>query len=365
MCFCNTLARFDLEAAGAGLKQLLLLLCLQKRHINAVYADSRALSQLIQKYGVLDDPAFVADDCDAVEVAVAASSGARTASAGSGVRSAGSTWELKVIKLNIGKTNGKYKKSSLNLNLHDGFFSPRLQPHANSPADGWYLRARLLLDDKSASLDHWFSPIFPKSMQISLMPNVSFVEELGQTLAAGSDQDVLAYLQGCKITVELWRHKPKRNDFVIFSCSSYLKHQSLGLSASTITLQPDSISTNGKPAAAASSKFSISGVFELIITRRKVAETLKPTVELGHAAEQVESVDPREQPHAAAEPHWHADEAGLVTELDNEFAVLRNWTFMSAAAALLVQHDLPPNVVNTVMYLYALTTFPQYVFVTL
>ncbi len=127
-----------MEAAAAGLKQLLLNLSLQKRHINAVYADSRALSQLIQKYGVLDDPSFVANDCD-VEVAVAGSSGTRTASAASGVRSSGSTWELKVIKLNIGKTNAKYKKSYLNLNLHDGFFSPRLQPHANSPADGWYV----------------------------------------------------------------------------------------------------------------------------------------------------------------------------------------------------------------------------------
>ncbi len=125
-----------MEAAAAGLKQLLLNLSLQKRHINAVYADSRVLSQLMQTYGVLDDPAFVANDSD-VDVAVAGSSGARTASGGSGVRSSGSTWELKVIKLNIGKTHGKYKNASLILNIHDGFFSPRLQPHANSPADGW------------------------------------------------------------------------------------------------------------------------------------------------------------------------------------------------------------------------------------
>ncbi len=112
-----------MEAAAAGLKQLLLNLSLQKRHINTLYADSCALSQLIQKYGVLDDPAFVANDCDD-EVAVAGSSGTQTESADSGVRSSGSTWELKVIKLNICNTNGKFKKSSLDLNLHDGFFSP-------------------------------------------------------------------------------------------------------------------------------------------------------------------------------------------------------------------------------------------------
>jgi hypothetical protein len=123
----------------------------------------------------------------------------------------------------------------------------------------------------------------------------------------------------------------------------------LGLSASTINLVPDSISAYGKPAAGVASDFSISGTFELIITRRKVAETPKPAADHGDAAEHAQAVNRRDDPPAA-------DEAALRTELDNEFAVLRNWTFMSAAAALLVQHDFPPNVVNTVMLLYCFTS---------
>jgi hypothetical protein len=196
---------------------------------------------------------------------------------------------------------------------------------------GRYLRiaARLILDRKSPrrglALGLLVQPhTSEERADIILMPNLSFVKELGHALAAGSDQDVTVYLQGCKITVELWRHKPKRQHFAIFSCSSYLRHQSLGLSASTINLQPDSVPAYGKPAAGVMSDFGISGIFELNITRRKVAETLKPAAELGNAAEQVQPVNQRDLPPAAEvggvpaadEAHWHADKAALRTELD-------------------------------------------------
>ena len=50
------------------------------------------------------------------------------------------------------------------------------------------------------------------------------------------------------------------------------------------------------------------------------------------------------------------DEDPIRTELDNEVAVLRNWTFMGAAAALLVQHAAPAAAVKTVMLLYCFTS---------
>jgi hypothetical protein len=351
-CSSNNV-QYDMHAASSALKQLLSDLCLQKRHVNAVYADSRILSQLIRKHGVLDDPSFAIEDFE-VDVAVSAPAVSRTTTAGSALRGPGSNWELKVLKLNIRKSNGKYKSASLNLNLHDGFFSPRLQPHANSAMDGWYIRARVINDSDAPALDHWFSPIFPKSVQISMIPNLSFIEELSQALASGSDQDVISQLQGCKVTIELWRHKPKRPDFLMVACSAYLRHSSLGLAAATINLQPESVSSygnSGTKAAESSSDFAISGVFELIITRRRAPEARKSIIDFSTIAEAVESG------HAAVSAQSHEGDAEeLRTELDNEVAVLRNWTFMGAAAALLVQHDSPPLAVDTIMFLYCFTS---------
>jgi hypothetical protein len=355
-CSSNN-AEYDLQAASSVLKQLVSELCLQKRHINAVYADSRVISQLIKKYGVLDDPSFAVDVCE-TDAAGTRAIVTQTAS-GSNVRSPGSTWEIKVLKLNIDKSHGKYKKASLNLNLHDGFFSPRLQPHANSAADGWYIRARMSFDNDSFSLDHWFSPIFPKSMQISLIPNLSFIEELSQSLASGSDQDVINHLQECKLTIELWRHKPKRQDFVMFSCSSYLKHQSLGLAAATIHLQPDSFNSYGisGKAAGMSPEFEISGIFELFVTRRRALEPRKSIFDLVQCEETAKSSHSFLSSDSAPLPDSLSDdEKQLRTKLDSEGAVLRNWTFMCAAAALLIQHDSPQIVVNTVMFLYCFTS---------
>jgi hypothetical protein len=355
-CSMNN-AEYDLQSAASALKQLLSELCLQKRHVNAVYADSRALSQLIQKYGVLDDPSFAVDDYE-MDAALTSAPVMPTIT-GNNLRNPGSTWEIKVLKLNIDKANSKYKKASLSLNLHDGFFSPRLQPHANSAADGWYIRARLIFDDDSFSLDHWFSPIFPKSMQISLIPNLSFIEELSQSLASGSDQDVINHLQGCKLTIELWRHKPKRQDFVMFTCSSYLKHQSLGLAAATIHLQPDSFNVYGisGKAASLSSKFSIYGIFELIITRRRAVEPRRSIFDFAQREEPAKSSHSFLNSDVAPGPDSHVDDAKQVrTELDSEVAVLRNWTFMCASAALLIQHDSSQIAVNTIMFLYCFSS---------
>ena len=65
-CSCHTV-EYDLDIASSAMKQLLLDLRLQKRHVNAVYADSRALGQIIRKYGVLDDPTYTGDDIDVPE----------------------------------------------------------------------------------------------------------------------------------------------------------------------------------------------------------------------------------------------------------------------------------------------------------
>jgi hypothetical protein len=344
----------DMEDASSALKQLLLHLRLSKRHVNAIYADSRALSQLIQRYGVLDDPTFVSDDFDTDAAATSAPEVSRTI-IGNSFKSLGSTWELKVIKLHITKARGKYKSTSLNLNLHDGFFSPRLRPHSNSDADGWYIRARLSVEDGTSSLDHWFSPVFPKSMQVMLTPNFSFVEELGATLASGSDQDVIDHLRRRVLKIELWRHKPKRQDFPMFTCSSFLKHQSLGLAAATLSLQPEAVvayGNSGRPSVDLQSDFSISGTVELIITRRRAAEPSKIGLDAEVAAP-VPSFDNPLLPNSASGVDvLDYEMTKLRTELDDEVSVLRNWTFMGAAAALLVQHNASSAAVNTIMLLY-------------
>jgi len=380
---------YDLEVASSAMRQLLLDLRLEKRHVNAVYADSRALTQIIRKNGVLDDPTYAGDDLeipDADELAPAPNA-SRTIK-GNGLRS---TWEIKVHKIVINKTNGKYKHASLNLDLHEGFFSPRLQPHANSTADGWYIRASLSRDIVAGSIDYWFSPIFPKSMQVSVTPNMSFTEELNDSLALGSDNDVIDHLQQCLLTIELWRHKPKRQDFPMFICSSNLKHQSLGLATATLSLQPKSIATyasSGKATASSLSDFVISGTVELIITRRKaatasniapssfqVAETKeviesqysdKSSVMGGFRKSSIDGQLHRRRSHAN-KPFLNSDSGSgqycnpedaeqLRTELDNEVAVLRNWTFMGAAAALLIQHNASPTAVNTITLLYCFTS---------
>jgi hypothetical protein len=348
---------YDMGAASSALKQLLLHLRLSKRHVNAIYADSRALSQLIQRYGVLDDPTFVSDDVDVDAVATPAHEVAQ-AITGDSIRSVRSTWELRVMKLYIVKAKGKYKSTSLNLNFHDGFFSPRLRPHANSDVDGWYIRARLSLEDGHSSMDYWFSPVFKKSMQVTITPNFSFVEELG-ALASGSDQDVLDHLQLCILKIEIWRHKPKREDFPMYTCSSFLKHQSLGLAAATLSLQPDATAAYGNSDIASAdlqSDFSISGTVELIITRRSAAE---PSKIISDA--EVARVQSSDHPHPnfplSSDPASAADALDygitkLRTQLDDEVAVLRNWTFMGAAAALLFQHNASSAAVKTIMLLY-------------
>jgi hypothetical protein len=349
-------SHYDMEAASSALKQLLLHLRLSKRHVNAIYADSRALSQLIQRYGVLDDPTFVSDD---VDVDTVATPGPEVAQAVTGdiFRSVSSTWELRVLKLHIVKANGKYKSTSLNLNFHDGFFSPRLRPHSNSDVDGWYIRARLSVEDDHSSLDYWFSPVFKKSMQVTLTPNFSFIEELG-ALASGSDQDVLDHLQLRILKIEIWRHKPKREDFPMYTCSSFLKHQSLGLAAATLNLQPDArvaYGNSGKASADSQSDFSISGTVELIITRRRAAEPSKVIFD-AEVTRAVQSSVPINFP-LLSDPASAADaldygSTKLRTELDDEVAVLRNWTFMGAAAALLIQHNASSAAVKTIMLLY-------------
>lgn len=344
---------YDLEAASSALKQLLVHLRLSKRHVNAIYADSRALSQLIQRYGVLDDPTFVSDDVDGDAVATPAHEVAR-ANTGDTFRSLGSTWELRVMKIYIVKANGKYKSTSLNLNFHDGFFSPRLRPHSNSDVDGWYIRARLSVDHDDSSLDYWFSPVFKKSLQVTLTPNFSFIEELG-ALASGSDQDVIDYLQLCILKIEIWRHKPKREDFPMYTCSSFLKHQSLGLAAATLSLQPDArvaYGNSGKASADLQSDFSVSGTVELVITRRRAAEPSKIIFDAEVTRAVQSSEDPLLSDSAPAPDALDYGTTKLRTELDDEVSVLRNWTFMGAAAALLIQHNASSAAVKTIMLLY-------------
>jgi hypothetical protein len=352
-------SEFDIEAASSALKQLLLDLRLPKGHVNAVYADSRALSHLIRKYGVLDDPAFNSDD---VELDASAPNPSLLRTFTSGVfKSPASTWELKVSKIEIGRANGKYKSASLNISLHDGFFSPRLQPHANSPKDGWYIRARLSpgREHDSLSLDHWFSPVFPKSVHVSLTPNLLFTEELGPSLVSGSDQDVISHLQEYQLTVELWRHKPKRQDFPLCTCSSSLKHQSLGLAATALVLEPVNVAAYGHVeklagGSAEPTDFALSATVELGITRRKAAEPRRQYVFDAQATDPDQNANMRRT--SVISSGGAEDEDPIRTELDNEVAVLRNWTFMGAAAALLVQHAAPAAAVKTVMLLYCFTS---------
>lgn len=341
-------SEFDLEVAASALKQLLSDLRLPKGHVNAIYADSRVLGQLIRNHGVLDDPTSKGDDGEVdAALAIVPPHAMRTMTSGV-FKMKSSTWELKVLRFDIRRAKSKYKKASQHLDLRDGFFSPRLQPHANSPKDGWYIRACLGSGGDSLSLDHWFSPIFPKSMQISLTPNLSFIEELGAQLADGSDQDVIAHLREYHLIIEIWRHKPKRPDFPLCMCGSSLRHQSLGLAAASLFLEPLNVDVYHEKSVsgfARTSEFAISATVELSISRRKavenkIAEPLKPCSEA-----------------PPAEAHQIPGDGGpLRTELDSEVAVLRNWTFMGAVAALLVQHDAQAAAINTIMLLYCFTS---------
>jgi hypothetical protein len=359
-------ADFDMEAASSALKQLLLHLRLPKGHVNAIYADSRALGQLIRKHGVLDDPAMtgVEHEMDCTSTLTAASvtrtftSSAMTTDDASALPSPSvtrtftssafsvkaCTWELKVLKFDISRANGKYKTTALHLHIHDGFFSPRLQPHANSPKDGWYIRARLGQNADLQSSDHWISAVFPKSVRVSVTPNLSFVEELTPQLASASDQEVIAHLQEFYLTIELWRHKPKRQDFLLCVFRATLNNPSLGLAAAIVTLQPlpagDSSLQKPTSGSVPTSDFAMCATVELSMTRRRAAEPPKTACE---------------SPRAEAFPSFE-DTVVLRTELDSEVAVLRNWTFMSAAAALLVQHNAPTAAVKTVMLLYCFTS---------
>jgi hypothetical protein len=117
-----------------------------------------------------------------------------------------------------------------------------------------------------------------------------------------------------------------------------------------------SYGNSGKTATRLATDFSVSGTVELIITRKKVAEVRKGAndtqlPEPGRNASTLSNSDTV----LGADCH-NEDTLQLRTHLDSEVAVIRNWTFMGAAAALLTQHNATPAALKTIMFLYCFTS---------